>query len=90
MEIEFDPTKDAANRAKHGLGLSLSLDVFESAVGSMIDQRHRAEIRILTYGFIDGVLHACVHTQRGGVSRVISLRRASRKERLIWPNNLSG
>jgi uncharacterized DUF497 family protein len=77
MLLEFDPKKDAANVAKHGISLQRAgdLDVVIVVDDDRFDEpRHRA------YGLIDGVPHCLAFTLRGDSVRVISLRRATRKE----------
>ncbi len=85
VEIEFDPAKDAANRAKHGVSLAAALFVLETRVGEIVDDRRDyGEARMNAFGFIRGRLFVCTYTVRREVYRVISLRRASRQERLRW------
>jgi uncharacterized DUF497 family protein len=77
MEIEFDPAKDAANLAKHGIPLERTVDL-EDAV-FVADDRF-AEPRLRIYGLIDGQWHCAAVTMRGDTARIISLRRAHWKE----------
>ena len=77
MDIEFDPEKDQANLAKHGVSLARAVDLIDVIV--VKDERFD-EPRFRLYGAIDGVAHCAAVTMRGGVVRVISLRRAHRKE----------
>lgn len=77
MQIEFDPDKDVANIAKHGLSLARSVDL---DVQAYVEDRRFAEPRFRLYGFIDGEAYCLAGTDRGGVIRVISLRRAHAKE----------
>ncbi len=77
MQIEFDPEKDAANLAKHGISLARAIDL--ELLAYVADERF-AEPRFRLYGIIDGVPHCLAGTDRGGVVRVISLRRARAKE----------
>lgn len=77
MAITFDPDKDAVNRAKHGLSLSLAADALVED-----DRFDYGETRYRAFGFIDGVAHCLVFTLRGEDVRVISLRRAHAKELL--------
>lgn len=77
MEIEFDPDKDAANVAKHGISLARAAD-FELV--SRIDDDRYYEPRVRAYGRIDGVMHAMAFVVRDGRVRPISLRRAHEKE----------
>ncbi|WP_225207179.1 BrnT family toxin [Novosphingobium huizhouense] len=77
MEIEFDPDKDAANIAKHGISLARAAD-FE-LLAFVPDDRF-GEPRFRLYGLIDGEFYCLAGTDRNLKVRVISLRRAHAKE----------
>jgi uncharacterized DUF497 family protein len=79
MEIEFDPAKDAANIAKHGVSLSRAADL-EILVFIEDDRNAYGEVRYRAWGMIDGKLHCLAFTHRNGAVRAISLRRAHKKE----------
>jgi len=77
MDIEFDPSKDQANIAKHGISLSRAVEL----AGVVVVQDDRfAEPRFRLYGEIDGLSYCAAVTMRGEVVRVINLRRAHAKE----------
>ena len=82
MVYEFDPAKDAANVAKHQ-GISLvDAQAFEWGT-SVINQdtRHSyPEQRFEAVGYIDQRLFVMVFRNRGSAVRVISLRRANKRE----------
>jgi uncharacterized protein len=78
MEIEFDPAKDAANFAKHGISLARAADLNDVIVVS--DERFAGERRYRLYGRINGVPHCLAAVMRSGMVRAISLRRAHAKE----------
>jgi uncharacterized protein len=77
MQIEFDPDKDAANIAKHGVSLARAVDL---EVLAFVEDRRFAEPRFRLYGEIDGEAYCLAGTDRDGVIRVIGLRRAHAKE----------
>lgn len=77
MDIEFDPAKDAANIAKHGISLARA---GELEVLAYVDDARFAEPRFRLYGLIDGKAYCVAGTRRNGAIRVISLRRAHAKE----------
>lgn len=80
MEIEFDPTKDASNRAKHGLSLADFVG-FDSDPIVTVDRRSDyGEVRYRAFGRIAGVGHCLVFTMRGEAMRIIGYRRARDKE----------
>jgi hypothetical protein len=77
MEVEFDPAKNAANLAKHGISLSRVVDLEDAVV--VADDRFE-ESRLRIYGLIDGQWHCAAVAMRSGIIRIISLRRAHWKE----------
>lgn len=81
MEFEWDEAKDAANRAKHGLSLAdaARLDWADGQAEQDIRADY-GEMRFRVLARLDGRVHLCVYTVRGGKNRVISLRKANRRE----------
>ena len=81
MRIEFDPTKEAINRAKHGVSLSVANDLDWDAALVWIDERfHYSELRMIALAPETNILYYVAFVERGAVRRVISLRRATRQE----------
>lgn len=85
MEIEFDPAKNEANIALRGLPFEMVVRFdFDSAL-ILIDDRHDYdEVRYQAIGLIGNRLYFLVFTTRGRKVRVISLRRANRKEKALY------
>jgi uncharacterized DUF497 family protein len=83
MEFEWDESKDATNLKKHGISFEEAKTIFEDIVFTSIDDRFDyGEIREISIGAIEGVVVVTVvHTNRGGVTRIISARKATKKER---------
>jgi uncharacterized DUF497 family protein len=79
MRVEFDPEKDAANGTKHGISLARTADL--EILHFVEDVRSYGERRFWLFGLIEGVAYCATVTFRKGVTRTISLRRASRVER---------
>lgn len=82
MEFEFDPTKDEANRFKHGLRLAFGRRVFDDP-DHIVVASHRlvdGEERYKALGAVDGRLHIAVFVWREEVVRLISVRRSNRSE----------
>jgi uncharacterized DUF497 family protein len=85
MPIEFDPAKNRRNIELRGLPLDLAADLdWETAIVGIDDRRDYGERRFWALGMIGSELFNVVFTLRGGRMRVISLRRASRKERSAY------
>lgn len=81
MDITFDPVKDAANLAKHGLPLSAAVDMDMGAALVRIDDRtDYGETRYEAIGPLNGRLCVLVFTVREQTIRVISLRKANSRE----------
>jgi uncharacterized DUF497 family protein len=79
LEFEFDPAKDAANIAKHGVSLSWGMD-FEFRAVVKDERQEYGETRFNAFGLIDGVTYCMTFTVRARRIRIISLRRARAKE----------
>ena len=82
VEIEFDPAKDAANEAKHGVSLAFAAEVLADPERlDVLDVRaDYGEDRFITYGKVAGRVWVCVFTRRGDAHRAISLRKANDRE----------
>lgn len=84
MLPEFDPEKDAINRAKHGLMLELGIEIFDRPFIEEEDVRFDYdEERFLAIGPVASLgdrLCAVVYTWRGPNRRLISFRKANDRE----------
>lgn len=85
MHITFDPAKDEANRAKHGVSLALADELeWESAL-IWEDLRHQYnETRYSALGRIGNRLYFVAFTPRGITRRIISMRKANDREVRIY------
>ena len=89
MRIEFDPVKDVANQTKHGISLSVADELDWEAALVWIDGRFEYnEIRMLALAPKTEVLYYVAFVERGEVRRIISLRRANRREVKHYVENL--
>lgn len=81
MKIEFDPAKHQRNLEKHGIGLSdaQSFD-FDAALIAPDKRFDYGEERMNALGWLNGRLHVLTFTLRGDTLRVISLRKANKRE----------
>jgi len=81
MKIEFDPVKDTANIAKHGVSLNDAVNIEWDTLWATQDDRHDyGENRLVGYAYIGLRLYCVVYTDRGNVRRIISLRKANKRE----------
>jgi uncharacterized DUF497 family protein len=89
MEFVFDPAKDKANRAKHGLGLAFGMRVFEDPFHSVLPSYREVdgEDRFKAVGLVDGKLFTLVHVWRDDRIRLISVRRSNAGEQRDYDRN---
>ncbi len=79
MEITFDPRKSERNARERGLPFERAHDFeFETAIAEPT-LRNR-ELRVVAFGYLEDRLHVlCFKDVEGGI-RVISLRKANKRE----------
>jgi uncharacterized protein len=81
MAIAFDPRKSAKNVEERGLSFELAHGIeWETALIIVDDRKDYGETRLQVLALIEGRLHVIVVTPRGDDLRVISLRKANKKE----------
>lgn len=81
MRIEFDPAKDEANQAKHRVSLSVAGELDWEAALVRIDERFEySETRMIALAPKTRILYYVAFVDRADVRRIISLRRANRRE----------
>lgn len=89
MYIEFDPAKDVANQTKHGVSLSVAGELDWEAALLWIDDRFEyGEMRMIALAPETEILYYVAFVDRGEARRVISLRRANRREVKHYVENL--
>lgn len=82
MKWGWDERKSRQNAKKHGIPLDLAPEMFNGAVYEVGDDReYHSETRTIAIGMIQGRFFVCVYTLRGDERRVISLRKATKRER---------
>lgn len=81
MLIEFDPAKDAANQIKHGVSLAMAGELDWDTALVWVDARFGYnETRMIALAPETDTLYYVAFVDRGTVRRIISLRRANRRE----------
>jgi uncharacterized DUF497 family protein len=91
MDFEWDADKDAENLAKHGISFEEAAHIFDGPILTKMDDREDyGEVREITMGMLspDAVL-VVVHTDRGEKIRLISARKANRRERQVYYDYLA-
>ena len=80
LTCEWSEAKRIANLTRHGVDFT-AIEAFEwHAAVERLDSRHR-EPRFVATGYIGDCLHVAVFIERGNRIRVISLRKATARER---------
>jgi uncharacterized DUF497 family protein len=88
MNFEFDPAKDAANHTKHGVSLSLAAELaWESALVWVDDRFDYGESRMVALAPIAETLYYVAFVDRTEARRIISVRRANRREVKYYVKN---
>lgn len=87
MHFVWDENKNRLNKAKHGVSFEIARRVFDDPFHLSIQDRHvDGEERWQTLGLVGGVVvllvaHALVEEGEDEIVRIISARKATRKER---------
>jgi uncharacterized DUF497 family protein len=87
VRFEWDPIKAARNLQERGIDFVDAIEIFDDPdrLESLDERRDDGEPRIRAIGQVAGrIVLAVVYTDRNGVKRIISARRASRRERRIY------
>jgi len=92
LHFEWDPKKAAANLAKHGVSFEEGLTVFSDPLACIFDdeEHSREEEReiIIGHSTKHRLLLVCF-TARGASIRIFSARKATRRERQDYEENVS-
>tara|TARA_R110000823_G_scaffold29351_3_gene85205 strand:+ start:83 stop:352 length:270 start_codon:yes stop_codon:yes gene_type:complete len=89
MIITYDPGKDATNTAKHGVSLADAVLLEWECMWVIEDARtDYGERRMIGFAPIGSRVHCVVFTERGEVRRVISLRKANRREVRLYADKI--
>jgi len=89
--FEWDKQKAAQNEKKHGVSFDLAEEVFDDPLhATRVSRSHsEGEVRYITIGETwSGEVLVVAHTQRAGRIRIISARRATRKEKRDYMNDI--
>lgn len=84
--FEWDESKNQSNQQKHGISFEQAQTVFDDSNRIVQQSPRHKEARWKTVGLIFGVLFTVVYTLRRSAVRLISARRASRRESQAYHN----
>jgi uncharacterized DUF497 family protein len=83
--FEWDEEKRERNIAKHAIDFIDCRDVFAGPTVSVPDDRFDyGEARFVTFGFLGGHVVAVAHTETTEIIRVISMRKATKREQALF------
>jgi uncharacterized DUF497 family protein len=85
MEIEFDPVKSAKNAKERGLPFDLAAELeWGRAVISTDERFMYGEERRIAFAPMQGRLYAVCYVLRGQVRRIVSFRKANKREERLY------
>ncbi|MBF0327879.1 MAG: BrnT family toxin [Nitrospirae bacterium] len=91
MKYEWDEEKRTENIKKHGVDFVDAVDfVWDTALIGVDKRQDYGEQRYKSLGFIDDRLYCLVYTLRSTVVRIISLRKANKRERSVYEKIIQG
>ena len=87
--IEWDEAKNRSNFIKHGLDFEDAEKVFAGPCLTFRDDRFEyGEERLITLGLLAGRVVVIAHAPRDDDTRIISMRKANRREQKIYQKRL--
>lgn len=85
MDFEWDDAKSARNFRERGLCFDDAAMIFLGPTVEIVDERRPyGETRVKAIGVVEGEFLVVVFTDRREARRIISARKANRKERELW------
>ena len=90
MIYEWNEAKNRSNFVKHGLDFADAEQALSGPCVTFVDDRFNyGEKRFTSLGLLAGRVVVITHTPRGGdVTRIISMRKANRREQKIYQKRL--
>jgi len=90
VEFEWDAEKAQANLSKHGVSFETAAQIFKRDRLNVRAEWVENEFRETDIGIADNlVIFVVAHTDRSGITRIISARRATRNERKLFDDYYS-
>jgi uncharacterized DUF497 family protein len=84
MECEWDENKSRLNKEKHGIGFNAATKLWNDKDRIEIQTIFPDEDRSILIAKIENKLWAVIYTKRNDVIRIISVRRARKKETMLY------
>lgn len=81
VKYEWDEAKRQSNLQRHGIDFADVEGLFESETVTILDDRFEyGEQRFVSFGLLDGRVVVIAHTETDEVIRIISARKATKRE----------
>ena len=90
MRFEWNPDKDRSNLSKHGIAFEEARNLWLDENRIQIRAPHPVENRDILISKYKGKLWTSIFTTRGGATRIISVRRAGKKEAKLYEKETTG
>jgi len=90
MIFEWDADKDRSNRLKHGIDFEEAKNLWLDENRIQIRAPYPVEDRGILISKYKGKLWTAIYTTRGDATRIISVRRARRKEAKLYEKETTG
>jgi uncharacterized DUF497 family protein len=85
VDFEWDEQKSAWTLKNRGFDFAFASRIFEAPVLERLDARSEyGESRVQAIGAVEQDVLFVVYTNRDGLRRIISARRANKRERELW------
>jgi len=84
MKFEWDEKKNDINLSKHGIDFNTATELWDDEDRIQIQTAFPIENRSILIGKIGEKIWAAIYTRRNNTIRIISVRRARKKEAMIY------
>ena len=84
-DFEWDPNEEESNIRERGIDFTTATLIWDGPIYETVDTlRDYGEIRIVAFGVVESVVLAVVYTWSGEACRIVSARKADRRERRLY------
>ena len=90
MKFEWDNEKSRSNQAKHGIDFNTAKILWDDGNRVEIQSPYPLESRRILIGKVDKKLWTAIFTRRGSTLRIISDRRARKREASLYGQKENG
>lgn len=90
MKFEWDNEKSRGNQAKHGIDFDSATALWDDGNRVEIQSPYPLESRSILIGKLNEKLWTAIFTRRGSALRIISVRRAGKREANLYGQEKNG